>query len=638
MFRSSLCRVFREQSKVEQYFRYNYVKRNYAAPSVATKQREDKDKEPEKKAAKESQSFVMNLFRGTLQASQVFPYPEVLTEEQHDTLKMLVDPVSKFFDEQNDAAKNDAMEKVDPATMEGLWELGAFALQVPNELGGLGLCNTQYARLVEIVGSHDLGVGITLGAHQSIGFKGILLFGNPEQKKKYLPRVSTGKELAAFCLTEPSSGSDAGSIKTRAVPSPDGKYYTLNGSKIWISNGGFAEIMTVFAQTPVKDEKTGKEVDKVTAFIVERGFGGVSNGPPEKKMGIKASNTAEVYFEDCKIPAENVLGGVGQGFKVAMNILNNGRFGMAAALSGTMRAVTKKAVDHATTRVQFGRRIDSFGAIQEKLARMAMLHYVTESVAYMLSANMDSGSIDYHLEAAISKVFASEAAWFVTDEAIQILGGMGFMKDCGLERVMRDLRIFRIFEGTNDILRLFVALTGIQYAGSHLRELQNAFKHPATHLTLILEEVTKRGLRSVGLGSVPQLEHYVDPQLKNHATLLAKNILLFGESVEKLLIKYGRGIVDEQFLLNRLASAAIDTYTMAIVLSRATRSLTHGLPSAQHELLLTQAWCTEASERVAQNLGALTSASHKETYSKMATIAKNICDNGGFVQKNPLGY
>lgn len=162
--------------------------------------------------------------------------------------------------------------------------------------------------------------------------------------------------------------------------------------------------MTVFAQTPVKDEKTGEVKDKVTAFIVERSFGGVSNGPPEKKMGIKCSNTTEVYYEDVKIPIENVLGGVGNGFKVAMNILNNGRFGMAAAMSGTMRAVTKKAVDFATQRMQFGQRIDSYGAIQEKIARMATLHYVTESVAYMISGNMDSGSQDYHLEAAISKV------------------------------------------------------------------------------------------------------------------------------------------------------------------------------------------------------------------------------------------
>lgn len=186
--------------------------------------------------------------------------------------------------------------------------------------------------------------------------------------------------------------------------SPDGKHYILNGSKIWISNGGLAEVMTVFAQTPVNDPKTGKTVDKVTSFIVERSFGGVTNGPPEKKMGIKASNTTEVYYEDVKIPVENVLGGVGNGFKVAMNILNNGRFGMAAALSGTMKACTKKAVEFATTRVQFGKRIDSFGSIQEKIARMSMLQYVTESLAYMISGNMDSGSKHYHLEAAISKV------------------------------------------------------------------------------------------------------------------------------------------------------------------------------------------------------------------------------------------
>jgi very long chain acyl-CoA dehydrogenase len=433
------------------------LKRFIATTSVQCKTVQNTEKTPA--AQTENHSFVMHLFRGQLESRQVFPYPDVLTDEQRDTLKMLVDPVSKFFEEVNDPAKNDAEEKVEEKALNGLWELGAFGLQVPQDLGGLGLTNTQYTRLVEIVGGHDLGVGITLGAHQSIGFKGILLVGTPEQKAKYLPRVTSG-EFAAFCLTEPSSGSDAGSIKSRAVLSPDGKHYILNGSKIWISNGGLAEIMTVFAQTPVTDAKTGKTVDKVTAFIVERSFGGVTNGPPEKKMGIKASNTAEVYYEDVKIPVENVLGGVGNGFKVAMNILNNGRFGMAAALSGTMRACIKKSVEFATQRQQFGKRIDSFGTIQEKIARMAMLQYITESMAYMISANMDVGSKNYHLEAAISKCFASESAWYVCDEAIQIMGGMGFMKETGLERVMRDIRIFRIFEGTNDILRLFVALTG----------------------------------------------------------------------------------------------------------------------------------------------------------------------------------
>ncbi|MEQ2288749.1 hypothetical protein AMECASPLE_026052 [Ameca splendens] len=178
----------------------------------------------------------------------------------------------------------------------------------------------------------------------------------------------------------------------------------------------------------MKDPKTGEMKDKITAFVVERGFGGVTNGPPEKKMGIKASNTAEVYFEDVRVPADCVLGEVGGGFKVAMNILNNGRFGMAAALSGTMRGVMAKAIDHAANRTQFGNKIHTYGAIQEKVARMTMLQYVTESMAYMISGNMDSGATDFQIEAAISKIFASEAAWTVTDECIQVMGGMGFMK------------------------------------------------------------------------------------------------------------------------------------------------------------------------------------------------------------------
>ncbi|NXE53257.1 ACADV protein, partial [Casuarius casuarius] len=385
--------------------------------------------------------------------------PSALTEEETQSLRALLDPCTRFFEEVNNPATNEKLESIEEATLTGLKDLGAFGLQVPEELGGTGLKNSQYARIVEVVGLHDLGVGIILGAHQSIGFKGILLFGTPSQKEKYLPKLASGEITAAFCLTEPASGSDAASIRTVADLSPCGKFYTLNGEKIWISNGGTAEIFTVFAKTPIKVE-TGEMKERISAFIVERAFGGVTSGPPEKKMGIKCSNTAGVHFDNVKVPAENLLGGLGKGFKVAMNILNNGRFGMASALAGTMRGVIVKAADHAANRTQFGDKISNYGAIQEKIARMAMLHYVTESMAYVLSANMDMKVTDYKLEAAISKIFASEAAWHVTDEVIQVLGGMGYMQEAGVEKIMRDLRIFRIFEGTNDILRLFVALTG----------------------------------------------------------------------------------------------------------------------------------------------------------------------------------
>ena len=594
------------------------------------------EKSNEKTATKESQSFAMNIFRGHLQTSQVFPYPQHLTEEQTETLQMMVDPLEKFFEEVNDSVKNDENASIDDDTMKALWELGAFAIQVPQDLGGLGLNNTQYARLVEVVGGNDLGVGITLGAHQSIGFKGILLFGTPEQKKKYLPRVSNG-DMAAFCLTEPSCGSDAGAVRSRAVKSADGSYYTLNGSKIWISNGGLAEIFTVFAQVPMKDPATGETKDKVTAFIVERAFGGVSNGPPENKMGIKCSNTTELYFEDVKIPAENLLGGEGQGFKVAMQILNNGRFAMAAALSGTMQTCIKKATEHAVQRVQFGRTINNYGTIQEKLSRMSILQYVTQSMAYMISGNMDAGSQDYHLEAAISKVFASESAWWVCDEAIQVLGGMGFMKSTGLEKVMRDLRIFRIFEGTNDILRLFVALTGIQFAGSHLKELQKAFRHPTANLGLIAEEVSKRATRAVGLGT-PSMSHLVHPDLAESAALCAKSVELFGSTIETVLVKYGKKIVDEQFILNRLAQAAIDTYAMSVVLSRASLSAKQNVPSSEHEILMAQVWCSEAASRVAYNLKVVGASKNLLVFEKLSKISRNICDVGGLVHKNPLGF
>jgi very long chain acyl-CoA dehydrogenase len=465
-------------------------------------------------------------------------------------------------------------------------------------------------------------------------FQGILLYGTQEQQDKYLPMVTTGRSYACFCLTEPSSGSDASSIRTRAVKSADGKHYILNGSKIWISNGGIAEIFTVFAQTEVEDPATGKKRDKVTAFIVERGFGGLTNGPPEKKMGIKCSNTTEVYFEDVKIPVENVLGGEGNGFKVAMNILNNGRFGMAGVLSGTMRVCIQKASEHAKNRVQFGKKLESFGGIQEKLARMAMLQYCTQSMAYMIAGNMDKGSQDYHLEAAISKVFCSEAAWYVCDEAIQILGGMGYMSDTGLERRMRDLRIYRIFEGTNDILRLLVALTGIQYAGAHLKELQRAFKAPTTHLSLIFKESSKRAVRTLGYGGV-DMTGMVAPPLKKSAELCSQSINLFGRSVEALLVKYGKGIVNEQSLLNRLADSAIDIYAMSVCLSRASRAIVNNYSTAEHEQSMTEAWCVEASDRVKINLSKI-SGKYVENYRLMSKISKTLCEEHDVVQTHPL--
>ncbi|KAJ8254780.1 hypothetical protein GJAV_G00197270 [Gymnothorax javanicus] len=419
---------------------------------------------------------------------------------------------------------------------------------------------------------------------------------------------------------------------------PCGQYYTLNGGKIWISNGGLAELFTVFAKTPMKDEKTGEMKDKITAFIVERSFGGVTSGPPEKKMGIKASNTAEVYFDNVRVPVDCVLGEVGGGFKVAMNILNNGRFGMAAALSGTMKGVIAKAVDHAANRTQFGSKIHNYGAIQEKMAHMAMLHYVTESMAYMVSGNMDSGATEFQIEAAISKIFASEAAWTVTDECIQVMGGMGFMKDAGVERVMRDLRIFRIFEGTNDILRLFVALNGFQYAGNELKRLQKALKNPLGNASLLTGEIAKRAKRKAGFGTGLTLQGTVHPELSESGELVVKAIEQFGGVIEDMLLKHGKRIIDEQFVLRRVADCAIDLYAMVVVVSRASRSLAQKLPSAQHEKILCDTWCAEAYQRITQDIRTLKGSDSKRMFENLRAISTAVVENGGVVSPHPLGF
>eukprot|EP00128_Syssomonas_multiformis_P011768 Colp12_sorted_trinity150504_noHs@23111 len=320
-------------------------------------------------AAAEKVSFVKGLFFGEVN-KRAFPYPDTLDDESRETLKMLVEPVQKFFESGVDSKKIDETKEIPEAVLNELRSLGLFGLQIPQDNGGLGLSNTGYARVCEEF--TDASLAVTLMAHQSIGLKGILLSGNDEQKAKYLPKLASGEHMAAFALTEPGSGSDAASIKTRAELSPDGKHWILNGSKIWISNGGWADVFTVFAQTPID----GK--DKITAFIVERNFGGITNGPPEDKLGIRGSNTCAVFFDNTPVPVENVLLKPGDGFKVAMNILNNGRFGLGAGSGGMLKRVIGMASEHATTRKQFGQTLSSFGVIKEKFGRLAVDAYAIE--------------------------------------------------------------------------------------------------------------------------------------------------------------------------------------------------------------------------------------------------------------------
>jgi very long chain acyl-CoA dehydrogenase len=585
-------------------------------------------------------SFIQGLYTNQLVTEHVFPFPTVLDEERLENLSMTVDATQTFFDEVNDADANDENKSISKEAWEGAKELGAFGLLVPEEYGGMAMNNTEYARLSEILLAEDAGFSIAIGAHQSIGYKAILLLGNPEQKQKYLPGLASGELIAAFALTEPSTGSDAASVKTQAVLNEAGTHYIMNGSKIWISNGGICDVLTVFAKVPQK-QADGSIKEKMSAFIVERNFGGVKNGPPENKMGIKCSNTAEVFFEDCPIPVENLILEVGDGFKVAMDVLNNGRFGMATGLCGTMRKCIQKSVDHASTRKQFfNTEIHHYGAIQEKIALMNMKLYAAESMAYLLCSSMDNKAVDYGLEAAICKIFSSEAAWWVCDESIQVLGGTGYMRSTELERIMRDLRIFRIFEGTNDILRLFIALTGIKHLGKHSLEPAKAITNKSSTINGKVNGAVWLAKHKMGFTKAEQTidqSGAVHKELGNSTLLLDKAIQDLQFTASEMTMNYQKKIInpENQMMISRIADATIGIYSCAAVLSRATKAIQEGSEAADHEALMAKTWVKSQTDEIKVSLKE--ARSHKKHHADMTQISKNVIANGGIVQPHALG-
>jgi acyl-CoA dehydrogenase family protein 9 len=577
------------------------------------------------KAHEAELSFARHLFFGEVADELVFPYPDALDDEQHATLDELLEPLDRFLREHIDEGQIDHDVLLGNDLLDALAAMGLFGLQVPSEYEGLGLSNTGYARLFERIAASDASIAVTLGAHQSIGLKGILLFGSDAQKQRYLPRLAQGAQAAAFCLTEPSSGSDAASIRTRARLSDDGKHWLLDGSKMWITNGGFAEVFTVFAQTEVEGR------DRITAFIVERAFGGVTSGPEEHKLGIKGSSTTMLHFDGCPVPLENVLGEVGGGFKIAMTILNNGRFGLAAGCVGGAKRLIAAAAKYANERTQFGKPLRAFGLIKKKFAELALLTYAAESMTYMTCALMDRGGRDYAIEAAMSKVFASEAMWTIANETLQVMGGLGYSREYMFERYVRDARINMIFEGTNEILRLFIALSGIQAPGEHLRELKSALGDPLENYGMLLSELVDR-VRSRVVTEELGAAH---PKLKRAAVQVEDKASAFGQAVDLLLRRFGKSIIDEQLLLERVANVAIDLYAMVAVISRATRSLEQSRPQAEHEGLLASRFCDEADRRIRRNLRAL-EAGRKNGDVQLDQIAEALLDGGGYLPLHPL--
>ncbi len=519
----------------------------------------------------EMNSVVGGLFFGEVHEEAIFPYPH-FTQEQKEIGKEFTDAIAKFAEGAIDSEKMDIDSAIPEDVMQGLAELGLMGLGVPEELGGMGLDYTLYSRLFAEVAANDGSVATFIGAHQSIGYRALLNEGTQEQKEKWLPALASGEKIAAFCLTEPGSGSDAYSITTKAVENADGSY-TITGQKLWITNGGLAEFYTVFAKT--EHEKDGEKIEKISCFIVEKGMEGLSFGEKENKMGIRASETRAVYFDGVKVPKENVLGELGKGFKIAMNVLNSGRLSLGAGCVGGMKSILKMATDHAVGRKQFGSSLTEFGMIQEKLATMAALIYASESVVYMTTGNMCKGMKDYYLETAVCKIFGSECLWEVVDTALQIAAGNGYMKEYPYERMMRDSRINLIFEGTNEILRCFLALSGIRGPSEKLKELgkisnvSKALEDPIKSLGVLTDFAKNRITKMMPTRSLSNAH----PRFEEWASEFSSMLGGFSIQVENTLMKYGKNIIGNEYPQKRLANMSIQLYVMIAVISRTTSIL-----------------------------------------------------------------
>ncbi|HID38897.1 MAG TPA: acyl-CoA dehydrogenase [Calditrichaeota bacterium] len=542
-------------------------------------------------------SFSKALFSGVLLDELIFPYPE-MDKEEKENFELMRESFKKFANDKVDPVKIDKEAEIPQEIIDELKELGFFGMIIPEEYEGFGFSTTAYVKMLEAITEHDPSIALTLGAHQSIGLKSLLMFGTEDQKKKYLPKLATGEMIAAYCLTEPGAGSDAAGIKTRAVRDDKKGVYVLNGSKLWITNGGIADFFTVFAKEPITDTK-GDEHDKISAFIVTRDMPGVSSGKEEDKLGIKGSSTTEVFFDNVEVPFENLIGERGKGFKVAMEILNSGRLGLAGGTLGGIRKVLKDAMDHITQREQFRKKLAEFEVIKEKIAQIAIDMFAAESMIYLTTVLIDRGDVDYSLESAICKIKASEIGWSAINECLQMVGGMGYMNEYPFQRALRDVRINPIFEGTNEILRMFVALAGLQERGEYLKKIGSALKDPIKGFGLLTDYATEWVVNRVSTERIRE----VHPALANAKAEFenwAKNLHF---SAERVLIHYGKNIIYREMVSERLANAAIDLYGMIATISRVdTLIKKKGEEKCRREIKLCNAFAEQAWRRIRRNL------------------------------------
>jgi acyl-CoA dehydrogenase family protein 9 len=569
----------------------------------------------EQRADQPASSFAKSLFCGEIHEEMVFPWPEPDAEEQEKVRGLI--GAAREIGEHVDPHEIEEKRWLGDRLVRELGDAGLCGLYVPERYGGQGLSQTGYARVFETFAQIDGTLSIVMGVHQSIGFKGIHLFGTDEQKERFLPDLASGRKLAGFALTEPNAGSDAYNIESRAVRQPDGSW-VLNGEKRYIGNGGTGSVFTTFARCEVDGKDTH------IALILERKMKGFEVGERYDTMGLRGNDLRRMYFHDVRVPPENVLGEPGEGFRIAMHVLNNGRIGLGTGSVGATKSLLDRAIDHVKERRQFGRPLADFELVQDKIGWMVSHLFGLESMCYLTCGLVDAGVPDYSLESAICKVASTEFLWYAANRVMQLKGGAGYMRDEPYEKILRDIRIFPIFEGANDVMRAFIALSGMKPVGEKLSEVgEVGLGDPIGSIGVLVDYVGGRIQREVR----PDRIKAAHPELSDLADSASDQVKELRDVTESLLRKHRGGIVERQFAQKRIADSIADIYAQIAVLSRVTRIFEdQGVEPSGQERYIAETFCTRAAGRVRSRFGHVEDNDDE----RMSAIAKLAYKRGAY--------
>jgi acyl-CoA dehydrogenase family member 9 len=562
-------------------------------------------------------SFTKALALGEIHEDAVFPYP-IPRGDEAEKVRGLIQGFRDYAAQHIDSREIDETGTISDEVYRDLGELGLMGLYVDPQYGGQGLSQTGYARVFEAIGQVDGSLTIGMGVHQSIGLKGIHIYGTDEQKARFLPDLAAGRKLAGFALTEPEAGSDAYNIQTRAVEQADGSWL-LNGEKRWIGNGCRGDVLTVFARAEVG----GK--DRHIALILEKGMEGFDqSGPRYETMGLRGNHLCPVRFNDVRVPPENVLGEPGEGFHIAMEILNNGRIGLGTGSVGLAKTLLDHAIAHVTTRRQFGKTLSEFDMVEEKIGWMVSYLFGLESLAYMTTGLIDAGIEDYSVESAIAKISGTEFVWYQANRALQLAGGLGYMRDQPYEQILRDIRIFPIFEGANDVMRSFVALSALKPLGDELEGLGDlGLGDPIGSIGALAEYAFGRVKRELRPDRVTRAHEELGPL----ADAVGDQVKRLRDEGEGLLRKHGKGIVDCGLAHKRYCDAISDIYAQIAVLSRVTSIFEEqGVEASGQERFIAETFCRRAGKRVGSSLDGL----HSNDDDRMHSIATLAYKRGAY--------